>query len=127
MTALLDSWAWLEYFMGSEKGERIKQVVEESDEVIIVSKINIFEIYQKILRVRSKEEAEKFISFILGRSHLDDLSVEIIKLACEEKIKFSLGMADSIILSTAIHYDATIYTGDTDFEKAKEVAKIIIF
>lgn len=124
MTVLLDSWAWLEYFFGSAKGEKIKQIIENGEEVIIASKINIFEIYNKVLKERGKEETEKFTSFILGKSFLDELSVDTLKLAAEEKKKYKLGMADSIILATAIKYDATLYTGDADFNAAKDIVNI---
>ena len=117
MTVLFDSSAWLEYFFGSKKGEKIQYLIEKENNIII-SKINIFEVYNKILRELNREEAEKFTSFIIFKSTVDDFDIETIKLAAVEKNKLKFGMADAIILATALKYNATIYTSDSDFEKA---------
>ena len=85
MTVLIDSSAWLEYFFGSETGRTVKQLIEEEKETIVAAKINIFEVYHKILNERGREEAEQFTSLILLRSFLDELDVETLKLAAEEK------------------------------------------
>ena len=125
MTVLFDSSAWLEYFFGSEAGLVVKQLVEESKESIVATKINIFEVYHKILKERGREEAERFTSFVLLQSLLDDLDVETLKLAAEEKKKLGLGMADAIILATAIKYGAIVYTKDNDFKKAKDLVHVV--
>jgi len=124
MTVLVDSSAWLEYFFGSEMGKNIKSLIEGNEEIVI-SKINIFEIYHKILKERSKEESEKFTSYIILKAMIDELDIDTLKLAAEEKKKLGLGMADAIILATSIKYNATIYTKDKDFEVAKDFTKII--
>lgn len=123
MTVLLDSSAWLEYFFGSTKGEKVKPIVE-SNERIVLSKINIFEVYYRILKEKNKEQAEKHLSFLLSRTYLDDLDADTLKLAAEEKQGHGLGMADAIILATALKHNAVIYTGDFDFKVAKDVLKI---
>lgn len=125
MTVLLDSWAWLEYFFGSSKGEKIKEIIEKRTEQIVLTKINVFEVYTKIMREAGKEQAEKFVSFMIAKSFVDELGTETLKLAAEEKIKYKLGMADAIIFSTAIKYGATLYTGDPDFEKVKQVVRVV--
>jgi len=125
MTVLLDSSAWLEYFFGSEKGDKLKLLIEDGEEFVVCTKINVLEIYHRILKERGKEDAERFTSFVLLKSFLDELDTETIKLAAEEKIKLGLGMADAVILSTAIKYNATVYTRDRDFEKAKGIIKIV--
>ena len=123
MTVLLDSSAWLEYFFGSKKAEKVKLIVDSSER-IISSKINIFEVYYRILKEKNREQAEKHVSFILSRAELDDLDTETLKLAADEKEKFGLGMADAIILATALKHNADIYTGDFDFKVAKDLIKI---
>jgi toxin FitB len=125
MTVLFDSSAWLEYFFGSEKGAKIRQLIEKENEAIITTKINIFEIYHKMLKEKGKEDAERCTSFVILKSHVDELSTETIKLATEEKIKRKIGMADAIIIATAIKYDARVYTTDNDFEKVKKIIEVI--
>lgn len=44
MPVLIDSWAWIEYFKGSRKGEKAKKYIEGKERAII-SAINIAEVY----------------------------------------------------------------------------------
>lgn len=125
MTVLLDSWAWMEYFFGSDKGALVRTVLEDPSEAIVTTKINVFEVYHKILKERGKEAAERFTQFLLGRCHLDDLDVDTLKLASEEKTKFGLGMADAIILATAVKRGARLFTGDPDFRRTKDVVETV--
>ena len=39
MTVLIDSWAWIEYFKGTEAGERARPYLQSGEE-IIVSAVN---------------------------------------------------------------------------------------
>ena len=58
---LVDSFAWIEYFMGTEKGEKVKDIVE-SNVRLYTSPIVIAEIYSKSLRTNGRaEERERFI------------------------------------------------------------------
>lgn len=125
MTALLDSWAWLEYFFGSEKGTVVRELLEDPSETILTTKINVFEVYHKILKERGKEAAERHTHFLLGRSVLDDLHVDTIKVACEEKRRFGLGLADAIILATAVKHGARLYTGDEDFRRTAKLVETV--
>lgn len=125
MTALLDSWAWMEYFFGSEKGARVRSIVDDPAEAIVATKVNVFEVYHKVLKERGKEAAERFTHFLLNRCLMDDLDVDTIKLACEEKMKFGLGMADAVILATAVKHGARLFTGDLDFRRTTSVADTV--
>lgn len=125
VTVLFDSSAWLEYFFGSQKGQQLKNYVDDGKDSIISTKINIFELYHKLLKVKGREEAERFVSFVIQKSFLDDLNTETLKLAAEEKTKLKLGMADAIILATTIRFNATLYTTDKDFKKAKHLASLV--
>lgn len=125
MTVLLDSWAWMEYFFGSEKGEKVRAILDEASEPILATKVNVFEVYHKILKERGKEPAERFVQFMLGRSHLDALDVDTLKLAAEEKKKYALGMADAIILATAVKHGARLFTGDPDFKRTAALVETV--
>lgn len=126
MTVLLDSSAWLEYFFGSAKGRIVQAIVDTADEPIVLSKINVFEVYHKILKERGKEDAERFTRFMVSRALLDDLNVDTLKFAAEEKKTYNLVMADAIILATAVHHDAILYTGDSDFMAVQKVINVVM-
>lgn len=49
MKYLIDSYAWLEYFMGTGAGEKVKPLIESLDEKITPT-ICLAEVYAKTLR-----------------------------------------------------------------------------
>jgi len=48
---LVDSSGWLEYFADGENAKFFVQVIENTEE-LMVSTINLYEVYKKILRKR---------------------------------------------------------------------------
>ena len=120
MRYIMDSYAWLEYFMGSEAGRKVKQIIEaEADEKLTPS-ICLAETYSKILRTEDEEKAELRRTFIKSRSALipldEDLAVEAAKtdVAMKKKVR-NWGLADSIVLSTARSRKGKVVTGDPHF------------
>ncbi|VVB62975.1 Uncharacterised protein [uncultured archaeon] len=59
MIALIDSWAWLEFFAGSKTGEMVKTYLMDEDQEIIKSIINLAEIYSTALDRFDEQPAEK--------------------------------------------------------------------
>ena len=55
---MLDSFAWMEYFMGTPKGEKVKKLVD-NDLQLYTSPIVVAEIYSKSLRTDGKAEERK--------------------------------------------------------------------
>lgn len=122
MTVLLDSWAWIEYIKGSSPGNAARKYIESNEEILI-STINISEIYRKLLS-DMPQEADKLINFVINRSFTILLDIEIALNAAKIKHEKKLGMADAIVLATARANDATIITGDDDFKDIDNVKMI---
>ena len=121
MTVLVDSWAWIEYFKGSNPGAKAKNVIE-SGEQLLISTINISEIYHFLLN--NKMDAEKLIKFVLDSSFVIPLETSVALKAANIKFTKKLGMADAIVLATAEENNAMILTGDDDFKNIKNVIYI---
>lgn len=125
----MDSYAWLEYFMGSDAGRGVKQIIDtEADEKLTPS-ICMAEIYAKVLRTEDAEKAELRRAFIKSRSALialdEDLAVEAAKADVTMKKKVQgWGLADSIVLSTARDRHAKVVTGDSHFRGLAEAHMI---
>ncbi len=45
---VLDSWAWIEYFEGSPKGERVKDIISDSRNEILTHSVSVAEIISKV-------------------------------------------------------------------------------
>jgi predicted nucleic acid-binding protein len=129
MRYVIDSYAWLEYFMGTEAGRRVRQIIDtEADEKLTPS-ICLAETYAKILKTEDEEKAELRRAFIKSRSALipldEDLAVQAAKtdVAMKKKVQ-NWGLADSIVLSTARDRKGKVVTGDPHFRGLDEAQMI---
>jgi len=120
MRYVIDSYAWLEYFMGTAAGEKIRRVIDSIEDEKLTPTICVAEIYAKTLRVEGTEKAELQRAFIKSRSAMvsltEEIAVEAAKLDVEMKKKVpGWGLADSIVLGTARRKKARVVTGDRHF------------
>lgn len=69
MRYVIDSYAWIEYFMGTKAGEVAKGIIECSEEKITPT-ICIAEVYGKTLKVENQEIAEKQKTYIKEKALL---------------------------------------------------------
>jgi len=122
---VLDSFAWVEYFLGSKKGEKVKGFIESNK--CITPTIVVAELSAKYSS-DEKDFADK-LKFIKFNTNIAVLNEEIASLSGkirirERKTKKDFGMADSIIYATALAYDAKVISGDPHFENIKEAIMI---
>jgi predicted nucleic acid-binding protein len=128
MKYVIDSYAWIEYFMGTEAGEKAKPIIESSEEKITPT-ICLAEVYAKTLKVENEELAEKQRAFIKEKSALamldEPIAVESAKVQTKMKKEVDeWGLADSIVYATALLKKAEVVTGDEHFKKLKNVLLI---
>ena len=128
MKYVIDSYAWLEYFMGTKTGEKAKAMIENSEEKITPT-ICLAEVYGKALKVECQEVAEKQRCFIKEKSALayldESIAVESAKVNVRMKREVEgWGLADSVVYATAIVKKAEVVTGDEHFKKLKNVVFI---
>lgn len=123
---MLDSFAWMEYFMGTRKGEKVKKLVDD-DLQLYTSPMVIAEIYSKSLRTDGKARERK--DFIIKRCAvvaLDvNIAVEAAKIHAENKVKIpDFGLADAIILASARSRKIKVMTGDPHFKNFKDAVML---
>ncbi|MFQ5406415.1 MAG: type II toxin-antitoxin system VapC family toxin [Candidatus Micrarchaeia archaeon] len=118
MTVLIDSYGWFEYFFGTKKGAKVRRLLE-SGERVLISQVNLFEVYTKYLKSAS-DEAEDKKNFLLARCELIDVDRQTTLDASKIKASHGFGLADAIILATARKHKCKIITGDKHFTKFSE-------
>lgn len=123
MKYVIDSFAWIEYFMGSKVGETVKPLIENSEEKLTPT-ICLAEVYAKTLKVENQEVADKQKAFIKEKSALvfldESIAVESAKVNVRMKKEIDgWGLADSIVYATATVKKAEVVTGDEHFKKLK--------
>jgi len=129
MRYIIDSYAWLEYFMGGQAGRKVKEIIDNEADEKLTPSICLAETYAKILKTEDKEKAELRRAFIKSRSALipldEDLAVEAAKIdvAMKKKVQ-NWGLADSIVLSTARDRKGKVVTGDPHFKELDDVHMI---
>ena len=126
---VIDSYAWLEYFAGSRKGEAAREYVEKKNSA--TPTIVVAELSRKLMKeVSHGRETIKGrltrLGFLRSSTAIIDLTDEIATLAGEidaerkQKVR-RWGLADSIVLATARVSNAKVVTGDKHFRDLKEI------
>jgi predicted nucleic acid-binding protein len=72
-------------------------------------------VYKVIRRDLSEERAVEAVS-LLARAEIVAVDESIALEAADVSLEFGLAMADSIVYATARRREATLVTGDSDFE-----------
>lgn len=131
---VMDSYAWIELFLGSEKGKKVIEIISSADEVITPDLV-LAEIGRKYIKEGANEkEVKNRLKFIEENSIvvcLDaDISIEGGKAFLEllekskKESKNKPALTDSILLALARKYSAKIVSEDKIFEGMKEVILI---
>ncbi|MGQ4893182.1 MAG: PIN domain-containing protein [Candidatus Njordarchaeia archaeon] len=127
MTLVFDSYAWIEFFLGSEKGAKVKELIE-GDEDIITPTIVLAEIANKYYREGEQEKiVMERISIIRDAStvrYIDDAILRKLQEAREVlienkkrlKLRRDPSLADYIVYAISIAEKARIVTGDDHFK-----------
>ena len=119
---LVDSSGWLEYFANGKNADFFAGPILDSKN-LIVSAINIYEVFKKVLMER--DEADAFqAAGIMQQSRVIDVNSELSLAAAKLSAELKLPMADSLILSTGRIYGAVIWTQDSDFKNLPNVRYI---
>jgi toxin FitB len=116
---LVDSSGWLEYLADSKNAKLFAPAIEKTDE-LIVSTINIYEVYKKILLEKDENSAIQVIGLMQQAKVIvvnSSIAVQAAKLSYEQKIP----MSDSIIYITAKQNNGIVWTQDSDFKDLDDV------
>ncbi len=124
---VIDTWAWIEYLDGTEKGEKAKEIIENSENQIFTNSMVLIEVVSVAKR---KNKDYKIISdtiLTLSKIFHDDIEFFIdaglLHAEIKQKIK-DFGLVDALVLATARKLDAKILTGDPHFRSFKEAVMI---
>jgi predicted nucleic acid-binding protein len=125
MTEVIDTFAWIEYFAGSDRGEKAKPFIESGDG--LTPAIVVAEFTDKYVRENfNPEERLKFIRTRTTIVSLDDeIAEEAGRISAERKRKIKRwGLVDSCVLATARAKGARVVTGDEHFDDLKDCVRI---
>ena len=125
MKIVIDSYAWIEQFTGSLAGKKVKEVLENADELITPDTV-LAEIARKYIREgiessivnRRLEQitANSLIVCLDSKLALESAKcyIELVDIARNNKLN-TPSLFDAIVLATARLLKANILTGDAHF------------
>lgn len=117
----LDSFAWIEYFMGSKRGVKVKAYIE-GEGVLYTPAICLTEIKSKYLR--EKRDPTSRINLILDRSLIIPVNKDIALPAADIKQKHKLHTIDALVYASSQHKKLILVTGDQHFKDMPNVEMI---
>lgn len=116
---LVDSSGWLEYFIDGKNAERFASVIEDT-KGLIVSSLNIYEVFKKVIAERDEDSALEAVA-IMQQAKVIEVTSSIAMRAAKFSHIFKIPLADSIIYITALENNAVIWTQDADFKDMEGV------
>ncbi|MFB6217007.1 MAG: PIN domain-containing protein [Candidatus Aenigmatarchaeota archaeon] len=129
---LLDTWAWIEFYIGSEKGKKVYELLESSEKCF-TSMVTVAELSDNFQsgNLESDNSWDEIRAFIESKTEIIELDTEICsnagRIKHEEREKYpDFGLMDSIILSSARKHNLNIITGDKhlkDMERTEKLQK----
>jgi predicted nucleic acid-binding protein len=111
---VIDSSGWLEYFTDGPNTYYFESAIKDEKHLIIPT-ICMYEVF-KITLSRAGEDEVLRVAGLMSFGRTVDLDKEIALAAAYLSIKRKLAMADSLILATALAYNATLWTQDEHFK-----------
>lgn len=119
MVYLLDTYAWVEYFIGSKKGEQVKGMVEDGNNVIYTPECCLAEL--KGWAIREGIEFEELYRIVRKLSDIqcittgDWLDAADLRSEMRKKVK-DFSMMDALIVAQQRRLGCKVISGDAHFE-----------
>ncbi len=118
---LLDSFAWIEYFSGSEAGTKVKGYIDGAESLYTPS-ICLTEVKTRYLK--DKRDPTDSLNFMMERSFILPLGQEIALSAADVKQRYGLHTVDAVVYATGEHKNIVVVTGDPHFKNLPNVETI---
>ena len=124
MLYIIDSYAWIEYFIGSEKGEVLKKLFLDNRNKFLTVECCLAEI--KGWAIRNKEDFDRLIKIIKANSNIIQVTelnwIEAAKERFEQrKIQKDFGLIDAVILTKQKELNSKVISGDRHFKNLKNI------
>lgn len=121
MRVLLDSVALLSIVEGGSRGERVKQLVLESD-AQFTTVLNVYEMRYRLLATVGRARMQEAVDGVTSALKVLPVTLDLSEPAAEIKAANApLGAVDCVTYAAALKNDCTLVTGDRDFTGLKGV------
>ncbi len=122
---IVDTYAVIELFRGSEKGERVKKLLENEQEIYL-SVLSLYEIGTVLERQLKKKKTQEYLRSIQTYYKILDVNRDIALKAIELRREYKLPAIDCLIYSTARIKKAKVVSGCKHFKEISNQKDVII-
>ena len=124
MVYIIDSYAWVEYFIGSKKGEALKKLFGDEANKFLTIECCLVEILGWTLK--NNKDFNQILTIIKANSKICIITehnwINAGKERFEQKkIQKNFGLIDAIILTKQKEFGCRIITGDKHFKNMRDV------
>jgi predicted nucleic acid-binding protein len=127
---VIDSYAWIEHFIGSEKGRKVDEILEAADEIYTPDTV-LSEIARKYLREGFEAKlVDQRLNDIVEASSIICLDAKLAVTAAKSYIEMEANakrlklncpsLFDAIVLAVARLRESKVLTGDQHFKNLPE-------
>jgi len=116
---IVDSSGWLAYFADEPNARHFLSPLNDATSLVVPT-VTIYEVFKVILREAGENEALQAV-VAMQKGTVVDLKAPLAIAASKLSLEHNLPMADSIILATAVEFNAIIWTQDADFKNIHNV------
>lgn len=111
---VVDSSGWIEFFLAGANGPKFKPVINQRA-TLLVPAIALFEVH-KVLSCQVPPEAVTQCLNVMRLGRVLEITDRRAVAAAEIAARHHLAMADAMMYSMAIEFDATFWTQDVDYQ-----------
>ena len=111
---LVDSYGWLEYFADGPNADFFATAIQRTRRLIVPS-ICLLEVFKRVYQQVGEGPALQAVA-LMEQGNVAEMDAAIALTAARLGIEHKLPLADSVVLATARHHGAQVWTQDADFE-----------
>jgi len=119
---VVDSNGWLEYYADGPNADFFASAIERTSELIVPT-LSLYEVFKRVFQQRGEGDALQAVAVML-QGTVVDLDMDLALSAAKLSIELKLPMAASVMLATARHHGAILWTQDAHFDAIQGVQYI---
>ena len=121
---ILDTYAWVEYFSGTKKGEVVRKLFDDTKNEFLSIECSISEL--RGWSIREKKDFGKLYGIVKANSQIETVDLQDWLKAAEIKSEMrrtmsDFGLIDAILVAKQKRYECKVVSGDPHFENLKDV------
>ena len=111
---VVDSSGWIEYFLDTASADNFAAAIEQTDQLIVPS-LSFFEVHRFLSGAADAAQRETGLD-IMRRGKVVELTAQRAIAASDTAQRYRLAMADAVMYSIAVEFNATFWTQDVDYK-----------